>query len=107
MSVVDGAWSKVAIGFRNTCGIKDGDLWCWGRNGHGQLGDGTTASTSMASAPVPGLSDVKQLAAGGAHTCARLVDGTVACWGADTSGQLGDGVPLSDYTPALARIACD
>lgn len=34
----------VAVSWRHTCAIKtDGTLWCWGRSGHGQLGDGTTA----------------------------------------------------------------
>src|SRR5258706_12712283 len=32
-----------------------------------------------------------QLALGGQHTCARLMDETVACWGDNGSGQLGTG----------------
>jgi alpha-tubulin suppressor-like RCC1 family protein len=44
---------------------------------------------------------------GGAHSCARRADGTVWCWGANTSGQLGDGVTLSSPRPLLARVACE
>src|SRR6185436_14278015 len=34
---------------------------------------------------------VVQIAAGGAHTCARLVDGSVRCWGANAYGECGGG----------------
>ena len=62
-------------------------MLCWGANDAGQLGDGTTQGRARP-APVPGLADVVQIAAGAAHTCARLGDGTVRCWGsfAGTTG---------------------
>jgi alpha-tubulin suppressor-like RCC1 family protein len=99
----------VAAGSVHTCAITaGGTLVCWGANDSGQLGNGTTAaSPTTAPTPVPGLAGVEAVAAGGAHTCARLTGGTVACWGSDTSGQLGDSVVLSDFRPELARIACD
>jgi alpha-tubulin suppressor-like RCC1 family protein len=40
---------------------------------------------------VPTLAGVAQLAAGEHHTCARLADNTVRCWGRNDRGQLGDG----------------
>jgi hypothetical protein len=99
----------VAAGRAHTCAVAaDNTVLCWGANDAGQLGNGTTAaSPTTAPTPVTGLAGVASITAGGAHTCARLVDGTVSCWGADTSGQLGDGVALSASVPALARIACD
>jgi alpha-tubulin suppressor-like RCC1 family protein len=99
----------VAAGLAHTCAVTaDLSLVCWGANDAGQLGNGTTAaSPTTTPTPVAGLAGVASVAAGGAHTCARLVDGTVSCWGADTSGQLGDGVVLGDFVPALARLACD
>ena len=42
---------------------------------------------------------VTEVAAGGAHTCALLVGGTVKCWGLGTSGQLGRGSLLSSAVP--------
>lgn len=34
---------QTSLGSGHTCAVKiDGSLWCWGRNDHGQLGDGTT-----------------------------------------------------------------
>jgi alpha-tubulin suppressor-like RCC1 family protein len=50
---------------------------------------------------VPGLTGVVALAAGQRHTCARRSDGTVACWGDNTFGALGDGSVVSRPNAAL------
>ena len=34
------AWQQVSVGWNHTCGIAGGELWCWGWDGSGQLGDG-------------------------------------------------------------------
>lgn len=78
----------VAAGEAHTCTITSGGTLCFGRNDFGELGDGRTQRSSVASA-VLGLSDATQLALGNAHSCARVSDGSVACWGANDSGQLG------------------
>lgn len=74
----------------------DGMAFCWGYNYHGQLGDGTTTSSStmVKVAQVGALAGKKVVATatGGAHTCALLDDDSVACWGSSYEGQLGDGV---------------
>ena len=69
---------------------------CWGANDAGQLGFGaldrcTKYDYPCAHAPgaVVGLAGVAQIAAGGLHTCARMNDGTVQCWGSDADGELG------------------
>lgn len=80
--------------FAHTCAIVTGGaLWCWGLNGSGQLGDGTSVTRSTP-APVTVLpEDVKVTAAaiGERHTCALDAEGAVYCWGANDSGQLGTG----------------
>ena len=71
----------------------DAKAWCIGRNGSGQLGNGTTAD-QFVSVEVHGIPDsVASLAAAraGTSTCAVSARGGAKCWGANASGQLGDG----------------
>jgi alpha-tubulin suppressor-like RCC1 family protein len=69
----------------------DGRPWTWGVNRDGALGYGTTGEFSSVPAPVPGLSDVVQVAAGGDDGYALRSDGTVWAWGLNDLGELGDG----------------
>jgi alpha-tubulin suppressor-like RCC1 family protein len=78
----------------HTCAITgEGGLLCWGSNGSGRLGDGTTDSRPTA-APVAGLVDVTAVATGHFHTCAIARDADnpgvgpgVFCWGDNGFGQ--------------------
>jgi alpha-tubulin suppressor-like RCC1 family protein len=81
-----------------TCAVLSGGaLRCWGINGSGQIGDGTT-TTHNTPVAVSGISTATHLAMGGAHTCALLSDGTARCWGLGTNGQLGNGGTASSST---------
>jgi alpha-tubulin suppressor-like RCC1 family protein len=81
-----------AVEVRGSCVLRrSGEVWCWGSNGSGEIGDGTTASHS-APGPVRDLHDAVAIAAGDAHACALRRGGEAVCWGAAELGQLGDGV---------------
>ena len=93
--------TQLAAGYAHVCALlSDGSVKCWGWNRFGQLGYGNTktigddelpASVGTVSITTNANVTVKQLAAGGRHTCALLSDGTVRCWGDDNFGQLGYG----------------
>jgi len=93
----------IAAGLRHTCALRrDGRVLCWGANGNGELGDGTTEDRPM---PVRTrrLSDITALALGNSHSCALTEDGAVRCWGYGTFGQLGQGTWDDSATPVRVR----
>lgn len=80
---------RVAMGQIHTCALDDrGSAWCWGGNGAGQLGDGTTETLALPVAAASGHSFVS-LAAGEYVTCGLKASGEVFCWGSDWDLQLG------------------
>ena len=83
--------ARLALGAAHSCVIAtDATVRCWGENGAGQLGDGTTTDRRTA-VPVTGLTQVVAIAAGAAHTCALRAAGTVHCWGSSSNDQIGPG----------------
>ena len=88
-------------GFAHACAIvTGGGVKCWGSNGSGQLGDGTT-TTRLTPIDVVGLpAPAVELALGHMHSCAVLNTGALECWGANDSGQLGDGTTVGKLVPS-------
>jgi len=92
---------ELSAGGSHTCArFSDLTVRCWGENGNGQLGDGTTTDRAGAT-PIVGLTGVVEISAGLSHTCARRGDGTVRCWGLNTYGQLGDGTFVQSTSPVV------
>lgn len=71
---------------------EDGTLWAWGNNAAGQSGIGT-ASPATTSTPkhIPNFNGVTAISAGTDFCLAMRNDGSVWSWGANASGQLGNG----------------
>jgi alpha-tubulin suppressor-like RCC1 family protein len=113
-------FEQLALSARSTCGITlDHRALCWGYNGFGQLGDGTTIRRPQPT-PVAGAVKFKAIAlasgfAGGtdvalpvtniqgswAHACAIAETGEPYCWGWNAAGQVGDGSTDDKLAPTL------
>ncbi len=92
------AFVELTAGFEHTCGRTDaGDLWCWGRNGGGQIGDAQELTTSdVRLEPVKAaVSGIQLVAAGMTHTCATDDNDVTWCWGRNEYGEIGSGTPGS------------
>ncbi|NMB58892.1 MAG: hypothetical protein GYA12_06975, partial [Chloroflexi bacterium] len=87
--------SLLAAGARHTCALAGKDVFCWGDNSSGQLGDGTTEASPLP-VQVTGLySGVYAITAGEKHTCALSPDQSVTvkgiqCWGDNSFDQMGN-----------------
>lgn len=81
--------SEVAAGYRHSLALaKDGTLWGWGENSHGQLGDGTTENRKD---PIKiNVDHVTQIVAGYDYSLVLKDDGTVWGWGRNVSQWFGD-----------------
>src|SRR5690606_11060161 len=97
----------VELGEQHGCVLfSNGTVRCWGDNRYGQLGLGHTQplpEEAFANARDVGVAGpAVEISARGDHTCARLEDGTVQCWGDNRAGQLGLPWPKQvDYPYAL------
>jgi len=79
--------------------LKTGAIRCWGDNSAGQLGNATTTTASIA-LPVTGITTAVAIASDGNHSfCALLNGGALECWGANGSGQLGNGTTTGSTVP--------
>ena len=104
---------RFGLGTSHSCALAtSGKVACWGANGLGQLGDGTTTGrTTMVSS----TTEAAALSGGGSHTCIQSANGDVKCWGSNASGQLGNGTTtdalsatrtsnLTSFVQARARL---
>lgn len=116
-TTTSGHASAVVAGTQHTCALLTtpavesptglaadaGQVACWGKNDHGQLGS-LTAERAYQPQPVD-LTGVTQLSAGGDHTCALLSDQSVWCWGRNDHGQLGDGTVGDSAVPVAVNLS--
>jgi alpha-tubulin suppressor-like RCC1 family protein len=97
----------IAAGEGHACAIvASGNLFCWGGNSSGQVGDGTFSDRDTP-ARVQGLrADVTSVGTGYDHTCAIDRGGRATCWGGNSYYQLGDGTRTDRAVPTpVASLA--
>ncbi|WP_146746308.1 putative Ig domain-containing protein [Rhodovulum viride] len=91
---------QISVGNIYACAVMtDGGVKCWGDGYKGKTGQGSE-NDIFAPADVATLGkNVRQVSAGGDHTCAVLKDNTVKCWGSNAFGQLGNGTTTTSFVP--------
>jgi alpha-tubulin suppressor-like RCC1 family protein len=90
-------FTSIAPGWIGTCGIEAaGETFCWGRNDEGQLGDGTTTSTTT---PTRVLTSERfaRISGGSQRNCGMNRSGAAFCWG--MGGSIGDGTNTRRLVP--------
>lgn len=105
---VDGnlAFTALTVGAKHSCGLtSDGELYCWGDNTSGQLGNGSIGERGNQRRPLPSATGERftSVSAGATHTCGVTTEGEVLCWGDNSEGQLGDGTVIQRSTPAKVK----
>jgi alpha-tubulin suppressor-like RCC1 family protein len=101
VAVVGGLhFNEIAPGTLHTCALQPDNLaWCWGTNGFGALGDGTTTD-HFTPVAVAGQLRFRQVSAGqNFHTCGVATGNLAYCWGTNFSGELGDGTTTTRLAP--------
>ena len=95
--------AAVSTGSNHTCALlSTKTVDCWGYNGEGELGNGTTTDSSVPVA-VKRLTGVISVSAGFNYTCALLITKTVKCWGDNSFGDLGDGTTTDSSVPVAVK----
>ncbi len=111
---------QVWSGHSHSCALlSDGEVACWGSNAYGQLGVSDPPSTRAGGAEVldrvetparvalPAPAEELNLQSSNTHTCARLLDGQLYCWGRNDRGQLGTGTSEERCDQSANRsVAC-
>ncbi len=95
------AMRSISLMYDNACAVSTTDeLWCWGENRFGQLGNGTTVRSDE---PVRvAIGPVQSIATSPHGICAILRDGMLRCWG-HNRGSIGDGTMEDRSVPTAPR----
>lgn len=100
------AFRSVATGSEHTCAVStDGDVYCWGGNGKGQLGNGTNVNASVPTlVSMPPDVDFTTISGKGKTVCAVSTAGDGYCWGWNYYGNVGDGTTDDTNVPTLVSM---
>lgn len=93
-------------GENHSCALNsEGVLKCWGHNGVGQLGNGTTTLSASAVTVLNMAPGIASFSVGASHNCAILTNGVTRCWGYNYSGEIGDGSKVNRLTAVPIGIS--
>ncbi len=87
--------------------LEDGTVMTWGTDYSGELGRELLSMGSGDPGEVEGLAAARAVSAGGGFCLALLVDGTLAAWGNNQYGHLGDGTDRNRSSPVSVQAIED
>jgi len=91
---------NIIAGASHTIGIdNNGQVWSWGNNNTGQLGDNTTSSRRTPVSILGAKKTFCKISAGPSNSAGIDKNGQVWGWGYNSKGQLGDNTIIQKYTP--------
>lgn len=91
---------QIDMGSNHVCALsRSGDVYCWGANSAGQIGDPDVGQNTLTPVQVPGLDSATYVMGGERHSCATVESGELQCWGGNSRGQLGIGSMEASETP--------
>jgi alpha-tubulin suppressor-like RCC1 family protein len=102
LSVQTGSYHSLALD-------DQGRLWAWGKNYHGELGDGTGGNSRPSPVQVElsalGTAKLVSMQAAGYHSLALDEQGRLWAWGWNSDGELGDGTRTDRWTPVQVDLS--
>lgn len=99
---------SVSVGLWHTCAVEEGGrVLCWGADSeHGRLGDGDVVATDRSQPrAVVDIVDAVSVSVSEGHSCALLRSGSLACWGYNKRGQIGNGTATSALRPFVLQAS--
>ena len=99
---------QISVEFSTNCVVaSDNKTYCWGGNSNGQLGnDSLTNSNIPVAVNTSGVlagKTIKQISAGGDHSCVIASDDKLYCWGFNSNGELGNNSSVSSSVPVAVN----
>jgi alpha-tubulin suppressor-like RCC1 family protein len=91
-------WAQVSVDQGGLALTTGGELYAWGRNSTGKVGDGTAADKSSP-VQIGALTNWSQVSTNTGHSAALKTDGTLWVWGGGSTGRLGDGTVVDKSSP--------
>lgn len=102
VTIVGSNWTQVACGANSACGLSGGELWCWGNQLYGRVGNGVNTNAVVARVRLAPNNNWQMVSVGRDHA-AGISGGELYTWGRNNNGELGQGDTTTRTTPTRVQ----